>query len=275
MSIFNFKATKDMLGLVKPDNTTITIDEDGTIHGQSATPAATIDTEIKSSINAVQNRAIYTRFLQVDNSLKGIDTLKTNTGKVGSPINISNSFNRYSNSFSLNTEANTSLYIGLELTGVSGFSKNNYYLATIDGFYWFDLKSGSTPDSRQMDGIEFYEGCEFEHFPDRTDITTVSNGILLVARRNLDGNFAVPFHHTVISKGDGYFKLSCSSIKPYKVTYTLNGFSLEDNYVRVPESNKTNAIVPAPTLTYIDSISGMFHAKGYVNVYNLGDNLSS
>lgn len=60
-------ATSDEVGLVKPDGTTITIDENGTLHGNASVE---VDTELSdTSENPVQNKAILARINEVESKI--------------------------------------------------------------------------------------------------------------------------------------------------------------------------------------------------------------
>lgn len=63
-------ATETSTGAVKPDNETITIDSDGTLHGNSK---ITVDDALSdTSTNPVENKVIYQKFDETDKSIKDV-----------------------------------------------------------------------------------------------------------------------------------------------------------------------------------------------------------
>jgi hypothetical protein len=65
-------ATTEKAGIVKPDGNTITVDEDGTIHGNAS---VTVDTELSTeSSNPISNSVVATKFGEVDDSISSLNT---------------------------------------------------------------------------------------------------------------------------------------------------------------------------------------------------------
>jgi len=73
-------ATTEKVGIVKPDGSTITIDEDGTIHSNS-TSTITVDTELsKDSENPIANKAVANEIESLNTSINNITNGTTQVG---------------------------------------------------------------------------------------------------------------------------------------------------------------------------------------------------
>lgn len=99
-------ATTGKAGIVKPDGTTITVDPDGTIHGNAS---VTVDTELSTeSTNPIANKAVAENFANYVPNNDGAEifvplgktlTIKTEYGASGSGMSMSTSFTGASHSF--------------------------------------------------------------------------------------------------------------------------------------------------------------------------------